>query len=395
MKTTVKPMKKVFIAGIGITKFGKHSEKTFRDLAIEAAMKAIDDAGITPKDITELYIGNFAQGMFEGQTHLAPTLYSDLGLKRNIKGVRVENACASGGFALYEAYRAIKAGYADVVLVLGVEKMTAQKTPVVTKILATAGDAIYELPTGITFPGYFALMTTAYFHEFGGSREDLAEIAIKNHYHASRNPYAQYPKQITSEDYFKAPMIAEPLGLYDCSPISDGAAAVVLMSEEYTKNNSSDGLVEVIGAGASVTNVALTERFKDITWLEATATSSEIAFKEAKIERNDVDVVELHDCFTIAEVIQLESLGFYRRGEAINAAVNGETYYDGKLPVNTDGGLKAKGHPIGATGVGMAVEIVKQLRGEAYNQVEGAEIGLMSNMGGSGASNVVVIFRRV
>jgi acetyl-CoA C-acetyltransferase len=375
-------MEKAYVAGIGITKFGKHT-KTSVELAMEAATRAIDDAGIAPEDVEELYVGNFAQNMFEGQGHLGPAI----GLKNNIKATHIESACGSGGFALQEAFRAVKGGFAETVMVIGVEKMTSRPTPEVTRILATAGDAFYESPSGITFPGYFALMANYYLRNLGGTKDDLAEIAIKNHYHASKNPYAQFQKPIDREKYYSSPMVAEPLCLYDCSPITDGAAALILTADKKD--------VEMLSCEEAVSQIGLADRKKDISWLESVETAGRKAYEAARVKPEDIDVAEVHDCFTIAEVQHIEALGFYRHGAGIKAATNRETYYDGKKPVNTDGGLKAKGHPVGATGVAMTVEIMKQLRGEACNQVNNAEVGLISNMGGSGPSSVVGIFRRL
>ncbi|MDY6985984.1 MAG: thiolase domain-containing protein [Candidatus Thermoplasmatota archaeon] len=375
----------VYVAGTGMTKFGKHAESSI-ELSVEAAAKAMEDAGIAPEEIEELYVGNFAQNMFEGQAHPGPALYGSLGLKNNIKATHVESACASGGFALHEAFRAIKGGFAKTVMVVGVEKMTSRPTPEVTGILATAGDAFYEVPCGITFPGYFALMASYYLKNIGGTRDDLAEIAIKNHHHASKNPYAQFRKEITKDVYYGSPIIAEPLCLYDCSPISDGAAAMILTSEKKD--------VELASCEAAVSRMALAERREDISWLESAEIAGKRAYMVAGVTPEDIDVAEVHDCFTIAEVQNIEALGFYKHGEGIKAAKEKETYYDGKKPVNTDGGLKAKGHPVGATGVSMAIEVVKQIHNEAYNQVKGAEVGLISNMGGSGPSCVAGILRR-
>jgi len=374
-------VERVYVAGVGITKFGKHRETSI-ELAMDASFKALDDAGLSVKDIEELYVGNFAQSMFEGQAHMGPALL----MRNGIKATHIESACASGAFALHEAFRAIKGGFAKTVMVVGVEKMSSKSTPEVTEVLATAGDAFYEVPCGITFPGYYALMAGYYLKNIGGTKDDLAEIAIKNHYHASKNPYAQFQKEITKDTYYGSPMIAEPLCLYDCSPITDGAAAIILTNEKRD--------VELVSCEAAVSQMALAERKEDISWLESVETAGKRAYRAAGVVPEDIDVAEVHDCFTIAEVQHIEALGFYKHGEGIKAAKERETYYDGKKPVNTDGGLKAKGHPLGATGVSMAVEIVKQLHNEARNQVKGAKAGLISNMGGSGASAVVGIFRR-
>jgi acetyl-CoA acetyltransferase len=378
-------MERVFIAGTGMTRFGKHTE-TSRELAAEAAIKSLDDSGVVPEEVDELYVGNFSQNLFEGQGHLGPALYGDIGLRNNIKATRVESACASGGFALHEAFRAVKGGFAKTVMVVGVEKMTSKPTPEVTRALATAGDAFYEAPAGVTFPGYFALMANYYLKNLGGTRDDLAEIAIKNHHHASRNPYAQFQKEIDREGYYNSPMVAYPLCLFDCSPISDGAAAIILTREKRD--------IELLSCESAVSAMGLSERGKDISWLDSVEKAAKKAYNVSGVGPKSIDVTEVHDCFTIAEVQHIEALGFYRHGEGIRAATNRETYHDGKKPVNTDGGLKAKGHPVGATGVSMAVEIVKQLHEEACNQVKGATTGLISNMGGSGPSSVVGIMRR-
>ena len=379
-------MEKVFVEGVGITKFGKHSGRSGRELAVEAAVKAMEDAETVPQAIEELYVGNFLQNFFEDQGHLGPALCGDIGLKSGIMAARIESACASGGFALLEAYRAIRGGFAKRVLIVGVEKMSSKSTAEATRALRTAGDAFYEAPTGITFPGYFALMADYYLKNLGGSRDDLAEIAIKNHHHASKNPLAQYQREIDMEKYYDSPMIASPLCLYDCSPMSDGAAALILTSDKTG--------VEVMSCEGAVTPMTLGERARDISWLESVEEAGRKAYARSGIGAERIDVAEVHDCFTIAEVQHIEALGFYEHGGGIRAASDGDTYYDGKHPVNTDGGLKAKGHPVGATGVSMAVEITKQLRGESCNQVRDAEFGLLSNMGGSGPSCVVSIMGR-
>lgn len=382
----------VCITGVGLTKFGKHLERNTRELFAEAAIKAIEDSNISHKDIEGIYIGNFSSDVFEGQCHLAPTAVDVLGICP-VPSVRVENACASGGIALRLGVMAIRAGFFDIVLAGGMEKMTKLKTSQVQDALAMASDKEYEIPAGVTFPGVFATMANAHMNKYGTTEEQLAAIAVKNHKNGKHNPYAQFQKEITLDTVMNSPMVAYPLKLYDCSPISDGAAAVILMRGDLARKYT-DTPIEIIGSGQGSASMALHDRL-DLTTLQSAVEAGRQARKQAELEPKDVDVCEVHDCFTIAEIIATEDLGFFRPGEGGPAAEEGRTAIDGEIAINTSGGLKAKGHPIGASGVAQAIEIVRQLIGEAgKRQVDGAEIGMTHNVGGSGSSAVVHLYKR-
>ncbi len=383
--------KRVVVLGVGLTKFGEHWNRGFRELAIEAGVKAIEDAGIAGKDLDAMYIGNMSGGRFIGQEHLASLISGELGL--NIPSTRVEAACASGGLAVRQAYLSILSGKHDVVLVGGVEKMTDILTPDVTTTLAGAADQEWEGYYGATFPGLYALMARRHMHEYGTTREQLALVAVKNHENATKNPIAQYPYKISVEDVLNSTPVAEPLNLLDCSPITDGAAALILCSEDFAKKMS-DKLVYIRGSGHATDMLALHAR-DSLVEIKATKLAAKMAYDEAGIKPKDVDLAEVHDCFTIAEILATEDLGFVEKGKGGRFVESGETRLDGSLPINTSGGLKACGHPVGATGVKQICEIVLQLRGEAgERQVKDAKIGLAHNVGGSGATAVVHILER-
>ncbi len=381
---------RVAIIGVGMTKFGELWDKSYRQLFVEAGIEAIKDAGIDPKDIEAIYGGSMTPGQFINQEHVASLIADQAGLA-NIPAIRVEAACASGGLALRQAYLAIKAGEYDLVLVGGVEKMTDILTPQVVGALASAADQEWEGFYGVTFPGLYAMMARRHMYEYGTTEEQLAMVAVKNHYNGARNPKAQFQSEITVDQVLNSPMVAEPLKLLDCSPITDGAAAVILASEKVAKEYT-DTPIWILGSGHATDTIALHDR-KSLTRLDATIIAAKQAYKQAKIEPKDVDVAEVHDCFTIAEIMAIEDLGFVKKGEGGKVVEEGMTSLNGELPVNTSGGLKACGHPVGATGVKQAVEIALQLRNEAgKRQVEDAEIGLTHNVGGSGGTAVVHIF---
>jgi acetyl-CoA acetyltransferase len=302
---------------------------------------------------------------------------------------RFESACASAGVAVREAVRNVRSGSADVVLVGGTERMTNMGTAGATEGLSIAADDLYEIRAGMTFPGAYALMAQAYFEEYGGSREQLAEIAVKNHDNALVNDYAQFQRAITVEEALEAPMVAEPLGLFDACPITDGASALVLVSESYADHESLEAPVAVVGTGQGGDNMALQDR-RFLARTPATERAAITAYEDAGLGPEDVDAAEVHDCFTIAEVLALEALGFYGYGEAIGAAADGETARDGRLPVNVSGGLKAKGHPVGATGAAQLVDLTKLLEGRhpRSDDVQ-PEVALAHNAGGTVASAVV------
>jgi acetyl-CoA C-acetyltransferase len=309
---------------------------------------------------------------------------------------RIESACASSGVAVRHGVEEIRTGHEDVVLVGGAERMTNLGTESATEALDAAADALWETRAGVTFPGAYSLMAAAYFDRFGGDREDLAHVAVKNHDHAAENDLAQFTESISVDDVLEAPEVSSPFGLYDCSPISDGAAAAVLVSEEYATEHDLDAPVAITGTGQGGDHLALQDR-EDLTRTVAAERAARDAYRDAGIDVDDVDVAEVHDCFTVAEVLAVESLGFYDRGEGISAAREGETRRDGRLPVNLSGGLKAKGHPVGATGAAQVSEMTKLLRGSHVNSdaVEDATVGVTHNAGGTVASAVVNVLEVV
>jgi acetyl-CoA C-acetyltransferase len=383
----------VAIVGVGATPFGEHWDKGLRDLALEASLAAVSEAGIRGKEIQEFYVGNMSGGMFVGQEHVAALVADFLGLNP-APAVRVEAACASGGVALRQGYMAIASGLRDLVAVGGVEKMTDIQGSWAASVLAGAMDYEWEAYFGATFPGVYAMIARRYMYDYGLPREVLAEVAVKNHYHGSLNPMAHFRNRITVDDVLRSSLVADPLRLFDCCPISDGAACVILAPEDKARNYTDTPILIEACAQASDTLTLLGRR--DICTLDATREAALQALSQAKLSVDDVDVAEVHDCFTIAEILALEDLGFCKKGTAGSLYSEGQTYVGGKIPVNTDGGLKAAGHAVGATGIKQIVELVKQLRGEAEKgrQVSGAEVGLAHNIGGSGATAVVTILRR-
>jgi len=381
-------MPDVRIAGVGLTHFGNYPERTGRDLFGEAASAALDDAGVPRDDVEELFYGNFMGALAEHQGHQGPLMAEAAGL--DCPATRFETACASSGLAVREAVRNVRTGEADVLLVGGMERMNNLGTEGATEGLAIAADDLHEVGSGVTFPGAYGLMERAYFEEYGGSREDLAHISVKNHRNALENEKAQYQREITVEEVLEAPMVSEPIGLYDACPITDGASALVLVSEEYAEREGIDAPVAVTGSGQGGDRMALQDR-DYLARTPAAEDAAEEAYEDAGVGPDDVEVAEVHDCFTIAEVLALESLGFYDVGEAVGAARRGETTADGDLPVNLSGGLKAKGHPVGATGGSQIVEMTRLLRGDHPNSehVDDARLGVTHNAGGTVASAVV------
>ncbi len=384
-------MNKVCVIGAGSTKYGKLNEGIV-ELAVNASKEAIKSAGIDARDVQYAFISNVF-GVADRQVHLAPVILSDLGLM-DVPGLTVESACGSGSIAFREAYANVAAGFYDVVLVVGVEKVTHTGTTRSTTLFSYCSDFFYEGGSGVSFPGLFASMARAYMNKYDAKEEDLALVAVKNHEHGLLNPKAHIRKRITVGDVLESPPVASPLKLLDCCPFSDGASAVILASEEYAKSNGLE-YIEVIGSGRGASPATLQDR-EDITTIPSTRTAAQQAFKQAKIEPKDVDFAEVHDCFTIAEIVDIEDLGFFPKGKGVEAVKQGVTRLGGDLPINPSGGLKSKGHPIGATGVGQVVEVYEQLLGKAgERQVKGAEIALTHNFGATGASCAVHIFRRV
>lgn len=382
-------MRDVAVVGVGMTQFGEIWEKSLRDLYVEAALAAIDDSGVDHLD--SMVVGCMTSGLFVGQEHLGSLMADYLG-QRNLATSRVESACASGGLAFRNAFIEVASGISDIVMAGGVEKMTDISGDGATYALAAAADQEYEVFHGATFPGLYALMAVAHMEKYGTTREMLSAVAVKNHHNGSMNPYAQYPFKVTRETVESSVMVASPLRILDCSPITDGGAAVILTTVDIAKKLGKP-IIKIIGSGHATDAIALHSR-KDLTTIQATTVAAEKAFKMAGKTIKDIDFAEVHDCFTIAELIVMESLGLYAPGKAGEAVVKGETSLEGSFPINTSGGLKSKGHPVGATGVAQIVEIVKQLRGTAENGRQlksNPKTAMAQNMGGSGGSTVVHI----
>lgn len=412
----------VAIIGAGMSTFGRHFPlKRNPDLWVDAWLDAVSrvDNGIEPKDVDACYVGNYSSDLFNHQGHLGPQMADLVGLTPK-PAPRFEGACASSGVAFRQAIFAIASGIHDVIAVSGVECMNEVSTTLVTDTLATASDNLYEYPAGATFPGLYAAIASAHFNKFGTTHDDLKRVAIKNHTNGKENPYAQMQNSIKDlmarkiskleaegkeipdwkdeMDYLNSssnPMIASPLRLFDCSLVTDGAACVFLAAEDVAKSFT-DTPIWIKGTGQGSAALALHDRV-DITSFIAAQEAARQAYKMSGMDPKDIQIAEVHDCFTIAEVVALEDLGFYEKGKAVEAIKNGETRRDGSLPINTSGGLKSKGHPVGATGAAMAVEIFKQMRGiaERNRQVKfDVERALTHNLGGSGATCVVTIYEK-
>ncbi len=378
----------VRIAGVGMTPFGRQPNRTARGLFAAAADEAFEDAAVPPEKIEEVFYGNFMGEFAEQQGHQGPLAAEVAGV--SAPATRIESACASSGVAVRYGVNQIRSGAADVVLVGGAERMTNLSTADGTEALAAAADSLWEINAGVTFPGAYSLIANRYFAEFGGDREDLAHVAVKNHDHAVENDLAQFQMEIDVEKVLDATKVCSPFGLFDCSPMSDGGSAAVLVSDSFAEEHDLDARVSITGAGQGSDHFALHDR-EHIAQTPAATDAAEMAYDDAGIGPEDVDFAEVHDCFTVAEVLALESLGFYDHGEAISAARDGETRIDGDLPVNLSGGLKAKGHPVGATGGAQISEMTKLLRGDHVNSdaVDDATVGLTHNAGGTVASCVV------
>jgi len=386
-------MRKVAIIGVGTTKFGELWWTSFRELVMEAGIRALEDAGIGGDDIDAMYVGNMSGGQFIRQEHLACLIADHAGLNP-LPCTRVEAACASGGLALRQAMIAVASGIHDIVVAAGVEKMSDVMGEEAVGALASASDQEWEAFVGATFPSLYALMAKRHMYEFGTTEEQMAMVAVKNHAFAAKNPCAQYHTKISVEDVLRSPPVCTPLKLLDCSPISDGAACVVLAPAEEAKKYT-DTPILIAGSGHATDTLALHSR-RSLVQLDATVEAAREAYRMADLTPSEVQVAEVHDCFTIAEIMAIEDLGFCRKGEGGKITAEGQTNLGGKVVVNPSGGLKGKGHPVGATGIAQAVEIVLQLRGEAgKRQVEGAQVGLTHNVGGTGGTAVVHLFRRM
>ncbi|KKS89390.1 MAG: Thiolase [Candidatus Gottesmanbacteria bacterium GW2011_GWA2_44_17] len=381
----------ISVTGIGITKFGELWGVSPRSMAHEACEAALVDAGLDPSDIDCLIIANMLSGMLGAQEHLGAFFSEELDFF-HIPSYKVEGACASGGLAVHTAINSLLGGEYTRVMVLGIEKMTDHKPELVSSALMGAGTNEERL-SGLTFPGAYAILAKAHMERYKTTEEQLASVAVKNHYHASLNPKAQFHSLLTVEKVMHSACVADPLRLLDCSPISDGAAAVILQNTENGKRKTE---VQIIASQVATDTLGVAQR-KSLTTLKATEVAAQKAYRQAHILPKDIQVAEVHDCFTIAEILAMEDLGFFEKGKAAPALVRGETTLGSKqLVVNTSGGLKGCGHPVGATGVKQIVEITQQLRGSAgKRQVNGARIGLTHNVGGSGGTCVVHILKGI
>lgn len=416
-----KPLpRSIAIVGAGMCKFGAFPDKASRDLFVEAFqdLRQSVDKGFDPQVIEAIYVGNYSSDLFEGQGHTAPIMADAVGLVPR-PAVRIEDACASGGVALRQGVLAITSGLYDVVLIGGVERMTKLPTAEVTDTLASAGDTLYEIPAGFTFPGFYAAIASAYMHRYGMTPEHMMHVAIKNHVNGALNPKAQFNVTIPAwmqsrmeaakkkgrplptwhdewdflHDDAANPLIAWPLRLFDCSPITDGAACLLLTAAEHAREFT-DKPIYIIGSGQA-SDVALPER-ADLTTLRSARLAAQSAYEMAGVTAQDIRIAEVHDCFTIAEIIATEDLGFFAPGSGYRMVKEGVTARNGAKPINSSGGLKAKGHPVGASGVAQVVEIWKQMRGEAgERQVPGdIPLALTHNVGGTGSTSVVHIYER-
>jgi len=382
---------KVFVLGAGSTKYGKLNESII-EIALNASKDAIDSAGITPRDIKAGYISNVF-GVADKQVHMAPVIMSNLGIP-DVPGLTIESACGSGSVMFREAYANIAAGFYDCVIALGVEKITHTGTAESTTLFSYCSDYFYEGGNGASFPGLFGSMARAYLATHKATEEDLARIAVKNHENGFFNPKAHIKKKITIDDVLNSPVVASPLKLLDCCPFSDGASAVILCDEAFAKK-SGKPYIEVIGSGRGASPASVQTR-KDITTIPSTVDAANQAYKMANLTPKDIDFVEVHDCFTIAELVDIEDLGFFPKGSGAQAVREGRTTLKGDVPVNPSGGLKSKGHPIGATGVGQVVEVFEQFTNKANERtVKDAEIAMTHNFGATGASAAVHIFKKM
>ncbi len=383
-------MRDVSIIAVGQTKVDEHWDKSLRHLAADAILAALREAN--PGRIDALYVGNMISGEAAGQEHLGALIADFVGL-RGVEAVKVEAACGSGAAAVRMGYIAVASGLVDFVIAMGVEKMTDAPGDVITAALALAADGDYETNQGLTFVSINALLMRRYMYEFGVRHEDFAGFAVNAHKNAMGNPNAMFPYPVTAEQFAQARMIADPINLLDSSPIGDGAAAVVLCPSDLARRFT-DKPVRIMASTVATDSVALHDR-RDPLSLQAASLSAQKAYFIAGIGPQDIDLFEAHDAFTIMAALELEACGFAERGRGTWLAKEGEIALEGRIPISTMGGLKGRGHPVGATGVYQIVEIVQQLRGEAGpNQIKNCRIGMTQNIGGSGATVVTHILER-
>lgn len=386
-------MREVAILGIGQTPVDEHWEKSLRELAGYAILAAMNDAHIPVDVVDALYVGNMMSGALSKQENLGALIADWVGLK-GVEAAKIEAACGSGAAAVRTGIMGVASGMMDCVIVAGVEKMTDGLPAEVTAALATAADADYEGAQGLSFVAINALVMRRYMHEYGWKHSDFAPFSINAHANGANNPFARLQEAVTEKDYTNARMVADPINLLDASPTGDGAAAVVLVPADRV-HASGRPIVTVAGSALATDTVAVHDR-KDPTWLEAAAKSAQKAYAQAGVGPRDINIFELHDAFSIMSALSLEACGFAERGQGVRMGLDCQIDRKGRLPVSTMGGLKARGHPVGATGVYQIVEVVQQLRGEAgANQVENARIGMAQNIGGSGAAIVTHILKAV
>lgn len=384
-------MREVVIVGIGSTTFGRHAGTPIEHLAVSAAAEALLDAGIDRNRIGALYLGNFISGPLNGKEVLAGIVADQLGLPM-IPCTKVEGACASGGIAFRHACLAVASGQCDAAIAVGVETMTHAPTAQTTAALNCAMDNESDGPSGLTFPGLFGLAWRIHAQRYGTTREQVSAVVKKNKANGLSNPLAQMGAQLTDEQIAQSPQICDPLQLYDCCPTSDGAAAVVVVAKSQLGELT--GIPVDVLATVQTRGAPRIAGHPDLCMFEATVTAGQQAYARAGVTAADVDVVELHDCFSIAEVLDSEDLGLMPRGQGAVWAAEGRTAVDGQVAINPSGGLLAKGHPVGATGLGQLYEIVRQLRGTHPNQVRNAELGMTHNLGGTGVACTVTLLRR-
>lgn len=383
-------MREVAVLGIGQTKIDEHWEKSLRELAGDAALSALNDARLSGAE--GVYVGNMMSGSANKQQHLGAYIADWIGA-RYAEALRLEAACSSGAAAFRTALMAVASGELDTALVVGVEKMTDSPASEITAELATAADADWEVDNGLSFVALNALIMRRYMQEYGWKHEHFAPFSINAHANASGNPNARFRSPITTADFLKAPMIADPITIMDASPMGDGAAALVLVPMETARQNGNKPIVRVVGSGAATDSISLHSR-NDALWLKAAELSSAQAYNQAGITPEDIDLFELHDAFTIMAALSLEACGFAERGQGVRLALDGDILPHGRIPIATLGGLKARGHPVGATGLYQLGEVVQQLRGQAgKSQVPGAHIGMTQNIGGSGSNIITHILR--
>ena len=389
-------MREVAIIGVGVTKFGELWDKSFRSIGIEAGLKAIADSKLAGSEIDGIFLGNLSAGRFINQQHIDALIADYSGMATNhIPAVRVEAGGASGGVAFRQGVMAVASGMHDIVLVGGAEKMTDLDDPAINSVVDATADAEWESSMGLTFVSLYAMIAQRMIHDGTVTREEIASFAVNSHAHGALNPNAQFRKAITLDTVLKAGKVADPLGVFDCAPISDGAAAVVLCPLEEARKHT-DSYVKVSAVEQGSDTLALFQR-PDITSFGATVVVAKKAYETAGIQPSDINVAEIHDNYTVSGILALQDLGFYKKGKAGKAVLDGEiTLGGGKLVVNTSGGLKARGHPIGATGVAQIVEIVEQLRGSAdKRQVANARYGLAQSVGGTGSAVTVSILEAI